>query len=170
MLPVLVFLLLSRLAGADEEESVRIFLCIGFIKMQQNSIRRMIPFRRAIDLNLAQACSSIWEHLNPPARAVPSQATIRRSTSQIVEKLKFDSDSEFRHTFRLSRTDFEIGDQPIFAPQRALAAHRAHAIGRTCLVHLDFCMGQIRCVEHSPYIINSKAKLNPNTALMGYQL
>ena len=101
--PCACFLLLSRLAGADEEESVRMVLCIGFIKMQQKNIRRMIPFRRAIDLNLAR--SSIREHLNTPARAVPSQATIRCSTSQIVEKLKFDSDSEFRHTFRLSRTD-----------------------------------------------------------------
>ena len=39
MLPPLVFLLLSRLAGADEEESVKRILCIGVIMMQQNNIR-----------------------------------------------------------------------------------------------------------------------------------
>ena len=31
----------------------------------------------------------------------------------------------------------EIGDQPIFAPPRAFAAHHAHAIGRTDLVRMD---------------------------------
>ena len=54
MLPSLVFLLLSRLAGADEEESVKLILCIGVIIMQQNIIRRMTPFRRTIDYNVAR--------------------------------------------------------------------------------------------------------------------
>jgi hypothetical protein len=35
MPPAVVLLLLSRLAGADEEESVRIILCIGVIMMQR---------------------------------------------------------------------------------------------------------------------------------------
>ena len=64
----------------------------------------MTPFRRTIDFDLAR--SSIWEHLHTPARAVPSHATNRHSTSPIVDKLKFGSDSEFRRMFRLSRTVF----------------------------------------------------------------
>ena len=52
--PCPCILLLSRLAGADEEESVRIILCIGYIMMKQNSIRWMTSFRHTIDLNVAR--------------------------------------------------------------------------------------------------------------------
>ena len=106
MHPVLVFLLLSRLAGADEDESVRIILCIGIIMMQQNNIRRMTPFRRAIHVNVARR--SMWECLNTPARAVLSQTANRHSTSPIVEKMNLGSEAEFRRMFRLSRTVFKV--------------------------------------------------------------
>ena len=82
MLPVLVFLLLSRLAGADEEESIKIVLCIGVIMMQQNNIRRMTPFRRTIDFNVTRR--SIWEYLDSPDRAIPSLASKRHRTSTRV--------------------------------------------------------------------------------------
>ena len=68
MLPSLVFLLRSRLAGADEEESIKIVLCIGVIMMQQNNIRRMTPFRRTNDYNVAR--TSMWRYLESPDRAV----------------------------------------------------------------------------------------------------
>ena len=60
MLPSLVFLLRSRLAGADEEESIKIVLCIGVILMQQNNIRRMTPFRRTNDYNGARTSIEIF--------------------------------------------------------------------------------------------------------------
>ena len=51
--------LLSRLAGANKEESVRTILFIGVIMMQRNNIRRMTPIRRTIDNNVAR----IWKKL-----------------------------------------------------------------------------------------------------------
>lgn len=104
MLPALVLLLLSRLAGADEEECVRIVLCIGIIMMQQNNIRRTTPFRRTIDFNDARR--TMWHYLDSPDRAVPSLAPNRHSSSPIVEIMKSGSEAEFRRMFRLSRTVF----------------------------------------------------------------
>jgi hypothetical protein len=97
-------LLLSRLAGADEEECVRIVLCIGIIMMQQNNIRRTTPFRRTIDFNDARR--TMWHYLDSPDRAVPSLAPNRHSSSPIVEIMKSGSEAEFRRMFRLSRTVF----------------------------------------------------------------
>ena len=104
MVPALVLLLLSRLVGADEDESVKIILCIGVIMMQKNNIRRMTPFRRTIDFNVTRR--SMWEYLDSPDHAIPSLSSKRHRTSPIVENMKSGSDAEFRCMFRLSRTDF----------------------------------------------------------------
>ena len=104
MLPSLVFLLRSRLAGADEEESIKIVLCIGVIMMQQNNIRRMTPFRRTNDYNVAR--TSMWRYLESPDRAVPTLSRKRHSSSPIVEIMESGSEAEFRCMFRLSRTVF----------------------------------------------------------------
>jgi hypothetical protein len=92
--PALVFLLLSRLAGADEDEAVRIMLCICMIMMQKYNIRRMTPFRRAIHVNVARR--SMWECLITPARPVSSKTANRHSTLPIVEKMNLGSEAEFR--------------------------------------------------------------------------
>ena len=96
--------LLSRLAGANKEESARTILFIGSIMMQRNNIRRMTPFRRTIDNNVAR--HSIWRYLDSPDRAVPSLSSKRYSTSPLVETMESGSEEDFGCMFRLSRTVF----------------------------------------------------------------
>ncbi len=72
--------------------------------MQQNNIRRMTSFRRAVDFNFARR--SMWQCLDSPDRAAPTLSTKRQSTSPIVEIMTSGSKEEFRRMFRLSRTVF----------------------------------------------------------------
>ena len=106
LVPAPVLLLLSRLVGADEDESVKIILCIGVIIMHQNNIRRMTPFQRTIDFNVTRR--SMWEYLDSPDHAIPSLSSKRHRTSPIVENMKSGSDAEFRCMFRLSRTSTDF--------------------------------------------------------------
>ena len=72
--------------------------------MQQNNIRRMTPFRRTNDYNVAR--TSMWRYLESPDRAVPTLSSKRHSSSPIVEIMESGSEAEFRCMFRLSLTVF----------------------------------------------------------------
>ncbi len=97
-----------RLADADEEDNVRNTLCIGFIMMHQNNIRRTTPFRRTIDFNFARrsTASTGYQYLDTPDRAVPTLSPNRHSTSPIVEVMNSHTGAEFSRMFRLSRMVF----------------------------------------------------------------
>ena len=158
MHPALVFLLLSRLAGADEDESVGIMLCICMIMMQQNNIRRMTPFRRAIHVNVARR--SMWECLITPARAVPSKTANRHSTSHILVKMNLGSEAEFRHMFRLSRTVFKA------LLVAWITSGRSNNGNQNVTAEAKIAMALYFMAHGGDGVtLGVAAKLNPNTAL-----